>query len=317
MATATRCALLTIAARTGKSVSKWPNGGAITSINSARVPTSCRFLTTLPKSASTLRELRNIRSPLSEHHIQRYSWQLLRPPRRGNGPLADDQKRWLKKLVETTFGACGEQRIIMENRRRIRPVKKFGLADKVFKQVVTTTKISEAIRRRVMNAQHRVVAADLKKGSIRSLGDYLDYHNGIPDRQVALELGKLLSGSVHDTPYRLLIIEHPDLPKRVGGAPKKKSNKPTAKQLALARDFEESQRGPRPRVHSDLDVVAKRHGVSRSTVDRARKVVAAAELTEQIREAKERAEKQTRTGIAERHEDAINALRAENKKPTE
>ena len=61
------------------------------------------------------------------------------------------------------------------------------------------------------------VIKDLRRGSLANLDRYLKHNGGIPDRGVALELRKLISGSRQRSKYRLVVIDHPDLPKDVGG----------------------------------------------------------------------------------------------------
>lgn len=91
-------------------------------------------------------------------------------------------------------------------RKQVRPVERMSIADKRFKRVAPThLRIGSE---KIVHPQ--VVIADLRRGSLASLDRYVAQKKGIPDRRIALELRKLISGSPCRSPFRLLVIEHPD-----------------------------------------------------------------------------------------------------------
>ncbi|MXP44838.1 hypothetical protein [Allopontixanthobacter sediminis] len=78
------------------------------------------------------------------------------------------------------------------------------------------------------------VIADLRKGCLTSLAEYLRVNRGIPDSRIAAELCELIAGKPSRTKYRVLVIEAP----RKKGAPSKTpGKKPTKTQLAQSASF--------------------------------------------------------------------------------
>jgi len=103
----------------------------------------------------------------------------------------------------------------------IRPIKSAGVSGKKFRRLVAKPRLKK------LPADRWVVTLDLRAGSLGSLDAYLKKNRGIPDREVALELRKLLSGTSKRCRFRLVVIDHPDLPPDNGGRPKSMSDAPT------------------------------------------------------------------------------------------
>lgn len=130
------------------------------------------------------------------------------------------------------------------------------------------------------------VLIDLRNGSLSSLDAYLKKHRGIPDREVALELSNLLSGSATRTRFRLVVVDHPDGPPSKGGRPK--SHGPTPEQLARYAVYR-TQFDFFDKKEIAIEETAKRLELSTKTIDRAIDAVEAPEREEeQRREAKDR-----------------------------
>ena len=111
--------------------------------------------------------------------------------------------------------------------KSLRSINSPGLSGKRFRQMIPTQ------RRLELPAHPLLVIKDLRAGSLSSLNTYLKRNRGIPDREVALELRKLLSGSAARAKFRLVVIDHPDLPADRGGRPKSKSDEPTRAEREL------------------------------------------------------------------------------------
>lgn len=93
---------------------------------------------------------------------------------------------------------------------RLRPVEQTSILDKRFRRALPDSK-----RMAKVKVHSVMVLADLRKGSLVSLDRYLAQEGGIPDRAVAIELRKLISGSASRTAYRLMVVDHPNTPKSV------------------------------------------------------------------------------------------------------
>lgn len=158
------------------------------------------------------------------------------------------------------------------DRQHVRPIKQIGLGKKKFRKIIQTHK--QVDRTKIVHPL--IVIRDLRKGVITSLGRYLAKHRGIPDREVALELRKLISGSRERTPYRLMVVEHPDTPKDKGGRPPTGGRAPRQVERAVARDFAEELKQSTS-VESAVAAVAKRHKISAASVYAYSKRVAAYE----------------------------------------
>jgi hypothetical protein len=117
-----------------------------------------------------------------------------------------------------------------------------------------------------------MVVRDLQDGSLRTLDAYLKRHGCIPDREVAVALRALLSGSASRSKYRLVVIDHPDAPKDVGGRPESSTGKPTVKQIKIEAKFRERLKIT-GKVWLAVTETTVLLNVSKSTVMRARKSV--------------------------------------------
>lgn len=152
-------------------------------------------------------------------------------------------------------------------RQHLRPMNHAGIMEKKFKRVVQPT------TRATLKAVHPlVVIADLRRGSISSLDRYLARKKGIPDREVLLELRKLISGSIERTRYRLVVVEHPDTPKNIGGRPLNDPETPSDKEREIAAHFEAILE-TEGKVWTAKETTAKQLNVSITKVDRARRRV--------------------------------------------
>lgn len=148
-----------------------------------------------------------------------------------------------------------------------------------------------------------MVISDLRRGSLVALDRYLAQNKGIDDPMIALELRKLISGSQHRTPYRLMVIHHPDNPRK-GGRPKKVATHLTEQELA-ATDAFKAQRTETPKNYTAIENVTKDLQISPSTIARGRRKVKAAN-----EEAMQREE------LIIRKNKALGQLRAKQKSPT-
>lgn len=83
-----------------------------------------------------------------------------------------------------------------------------------------------------------IVVRDLRDGCLSSLDLYLRIHQGIPDREVALELRKLIAGSQQRSKFRLFVLPHPDTKIKKGPRRKSRVAKPRKDQFELADAFD-------------------------------------------------------------------------------
>ncbi|MFQ3894661.1 hypothetical protein [Sphingobium sp. R-7] len=118
-------------------------------------------------------------------------------------------------------------------RKHLRPSQQPGITEKRFK------KLGETARRVGKIVHPLVVIADLRRGSLVSLDKYLAKHRGIPDREVALELRKLITGTIARSRYRIVAVEHPDTPADAGGRPPIDEVGPSDRDLQIASRYEE------------------------------------------------------------------------------
>lgn len=112
-----------------------------------------------------------------------------------------------------------------------------------------------------------IVLMDLQKGVLTSLDRYLAKHKGIPDRRIAVALRKLISGTLQRSSYRLIVVQHPDLPPDSGGAPKRQRSVTAQRQREIVERVEAlvtlgDKRG------IAIETVASELGVSKRTVQR-------------------------------------------------
>jgi hypothetical protein len=103
----------------------------------------------------------------------------------------------------------------------VRPVEGDSIRSKKFKKLIDTNK-HFALRR----VHPLVVIADLRRGCLDSLNQYLRQEKGNLDRGVMVELRKLISGSRSRTDFRIMVVQHPDSPKDKGGRPGSHLRKP-------------------------------------------------------------------------------------------
>jgi hypothetical protein len=154
-------------------------------------------------------------------------------------------------------------------REHLRPIKNAALADKRFTPVLR-------VKKRVNLEPSRMVITDLRRGSIGSLDRYLFKTKGVMNREVALELRKLISGTIKRTKFRLIVVEHPNKPKDKGGRPEKLTRKPSAKAFAVADEFGAlRQHGQVKAAVADL---AKKHGIRTTTIYKYKLLFGPAEL---------------------------------------
>ncbi|KPF73891.1 hypothetical protein IP68_15280 [Blastomonas sp. AAP25] len=113
----------------------------------------------------------------------------------------------------------------------VRPVIVPGIGEKRFRR------IDETLPRVPLPVRPMYVAHDLRKGSLRSLAAYIKMHQGIADREVALELLRLLAGSAAQSRFRLVVVDHPDAPPDKGGRPSTKSKVPTQRELKRVAEY--------------------------------------------------------------------------------
>lgn len=125
-----------------------------------------------------------------------------------------------------------------------------------------------------------VVLTDLRNGSLDSLNAYLKRHRGIPDREVALELRKLLSGSSARTRFRLVVVDHPNVQPLNSGRPKSTDRVPTPQEVQRCAEYR-SQLEAIGKMEVACEQAASALQVSVWTIDRAVKKVEAFELQEQ------------------------------------
>lgn len=153
------------------------------------------------------------------------------------------------------------------DRKHLRPISKTGLGEKQFKPVITGLRKRIDLRK---VAHPLIVIADLRRGSLASLDRYLAKHKGIPDHAVAVELRKLISGSLARSRFRLAVIEHPDTPMDVGGRPSASKANLSTGQLRIVGRYKELLASEGKKYRAE-EIVQEELQVSRSTIRRALK----------------------------------------------
>lgn len=146
-------------------------------------------------------------------------------------------------------------------RTQVRPIEAVSIVDKRFDGV------SETGKRLTKPIHPVVICADLRRGCIKSLNAYLMQNRGISDRQVALELRKLLSGTRARTNYRLIVVEHPDSIKSSGGRPPVDMTPTVREQDIVARFHQKCESGEK--IYRAIELLAEEIGISESSVKRA------------------------------------------------
>jgi len=189
-------------------------------------------------------------------------------------------------------------------RQQVRPVEQTSILDKRFKRVFPVSK-----RMNKSKIHPLMVIADLRKGSLVSLERYLAQEGGIPDRGVAIELRKLISGSACRTPFRMLVVDHPGKPKSVGGRPRKAGRRSSKKdrEIALAYETAIPEAG---KVYGAVKQVADERKTSEASVKRALKAVQREVVDTQAEECKEAQRQQSAAEAAKLREGALANLRA-------
>ncbi|MBU0657842.1 MAG: hypothetical protein KKB67_09015 [Alphaproteobacteria bacterium] len=183
-------------------------------------------------------------------------------------------------------------------RKNLRPVKNSRVFEKKFNRLVETNKRVPKI------VTAPIVVAELKRGSLDSLDIYLQANGGISDRLVALELRKLISGSVERSRYRLIVIEHPDAPKQIGGRPKNEKEAPSDRDWEIAARYEALLEAE-GKAYLAKELVAQEFGLSQPTVVRAiRKVDRARKAAIELADENER-----RADVIRRRDEAFAKLR--------
>ncbi|MXO75728.1 hypothetical protein GRI40_10915 [Altererythrobacter aerius] len=118
-----------------------------------------------------------------------------------------------------------------------------------------------------------LVIFDMRTGNLERLDQYLKFHQGIPDPDVAAELSQLISGPLSASRYRLVAIEHPETPAGSGPKARKLAPKPTDDQLELVAEYERALVVERGKKHRAEKACAKTKSVSLAKVKRARRAV--------------------------------------------
>lgn len=149
------------------------------------------------------------------------------------------------------------------NRTTVRPVPPRSILDKKFKKVIPVAK-----RVKLRKSHPYVVLEDLKRGSLTSLAEYMRETGGIADPEISLALLNLIDGTIDETAFRILVIDHPDKSSEKGGRPKTRGISMSETEVALALRFDEALKIEKKHDLA-LTVVSSGSGVSRSTVSRA------------------------------------------------
>jgi hypothetical protein len=150
--------------------------------------------------------------------------------------------------------------------RRVQVVERTSMLEKRFEPLRKRREKQVLVDKR--NPHPLVVARDLSNGSLASLDWYLKAHKGIPDRAVAVELRKLLSGTSERSPFRIVLIAHPAGPAPKRGRRTGRSQGPTKQQIVLAQALRERSQ-TEPKVALAAAAVAAEQQVSPATVYRA------------------------------------------------
>ncbi|MEH6790948.1 hypothetical protein [Parasphingorhabdus sp.] len=189
-----------------------------------------------------------------------------------------------------------------QKRIQVRPVQNPGMVRKIFRRVFQT-----AIRINPKLVHPLSVIADLRVGSLASLDLYLKQNKGIADREVALELRKLISGSRYRSKFRLIVIEHPDRPKSKGGRPLKKMQRPSEEKFKIAREFRAAKRPGE--VESAAQQVADLYEITTGKVYRFSRDVADYQATQVVAEAVQLEQEERTLELQLRREKILKAAR--------
>lgn len=177
-------------------------------------------------------------------------------------------------------------------RQPVRQIRAVGIYDKKFENLCPSARKVTPTR-----VHPYVVCLDLRKGSLKSLGRYLQQEGGIPDAEVADELRKLISGNVSQAKYRVAVIPHPDAAANLGGRPQGKSDELAEQDALIVERFDEILR-IEGKKYLARDKTAEHFDTSRSTVDRALRRAKALKKREKEQE-------EQRAEIVRRRDDAF------------
>ncbi len=196
-------------------------------------------------------------------------------------------------------------------RRAIRALGRAFVMEKRFQPLFTA---STRVTRGQVHAW--IVLADLRNGSLASLDRYLAQQGGISDRAVAIELRKLIAGSQHRSPYRLMVIEHPDRIKSKGGRPRSVQNKGTFERYrTIGAAYKRALALVGGRTSTALLEAAVELNLDTKTVKRAVKAVQKAELRAQAQVHSEDLRKRASVALSKRRDNALKNLRKGRKQP--
>lgn len=187
------------------------------------------------------------------------------------------------------------------DRKHVRPISGTGVGEKQCEPVVTGLPKRIDLRK---VTHPLIVVADLRRGSLASLDRYLAKHKGIPDYAIAVELRKLISGSLTRSRFRLAVIEHPDTPMDVGGRPSALNANLSTSQLQIVGRYKELLASEGKKYRAE-EIVQEELQVSRSTIGRALKK--AEEIDREASERTKLADEMKAT--VQRREEALRRLR--------
>lgn len=143
----------------------------------------------------------------------------------------------------------------------VRPVNAPSVLDRRFRRNFEPSKKAK------MPAHPCAVVTDLKRGSLKSLDLYLKRHRGPIDREIAVELRKLISGTAARAKFRLVAIDHPDQPKPKGGRPRKANHARHERDMAIRKRYAELISEGTKRYIA-LEILAGDFGVSEQSIRR-------------------------------------------------
>lgn len=191
-------------------------------------------------------------------------------------------------------------KITKPKRQQVRPVEQVSILDKSFRKVARPSRLE------VQPTVHPlVVLADLRKGSLVSLDRYLAQEGCLRDREVAVELRKLISGSACRTPYRLLVVNHPDRPKSTGGHPSVPNEATHIQYQSMVESFERNLPLERGKEYLAKERVADEFKCAVSTVTRAIRFVGKSREDAEKQMHREKLARQSAVNLAERRRAAI------------
>lgn len=188
-------------------------------------------------------------------------------------------------------------------RRVVREVLATSVLDKKFKPV-------DPSRKRIDIGIHPwAVEIDLKQGCLKSLLDYLAQEQSVTDAKVALELCRLISRGYTSTPYQIIVIERPEVPKRQGGRPKVRGAAATPREREIATRCRELYDKYRKLYVAEQEA-AKEFKVNEKTVKRAMRALEREEQFQREAEEKKAADAEARESFKALRSTALEAMKA-------